>query len=155
MSNRVRLSAIAIFVFAVIAFVVGIVFLYLAFDKQNYMVNAMKAEKISLSDLGIKDAPPGTIDDMQKAQIAADTVRAHRHTIAPSYGDLMGGGKYDPTNPKHLTYAQALNIENYLYLAVLWFGVIQIAAGVGAFMVMLGLALGVIGYVLFKLSATK
>jgi hypothetical protein len=155
MTNRLRLSAMILYLFAIISLVVGIVFLYLAFDKQAYMVNAMTAEKISLSDLGIKDAAPGYIDSMQKAQAAADTVRAHRHTIAPSYGDLMSGGKYDPTNPKHLTYAQALNIENYLYLAVLGFGVIQIAMGVGAFMLLVAFALAVTGYAVHKLSAAK
>jgi hypothetical protein len=155
MNNKLRLSAMVLYLFAIISLVVGIVFLYLAFDKQAYMVSAMTAEKISLSDLGIKDGPPGIIDNMQKAQIAADTVRAHRHTIAPTYGDLMGGGKYDPTNPKDLTYAQALNIENYLYLAVLGFGVIQIAMGIGAFMLLVAFALAVIGFSVHKLSSDK
>jgi hypothetical protein len=89
---------------------------------------------------------------MEKAQIAADTVRTHRHTIAPSYGALMGGGKYDPTNPNHLLYAQALNIENYLYLAVLGFGVIQIAMAAGGFMIIVAIALGIIRFVFLKLN---
>ena len=150
MSGRLRVSVVIIFILALISAVVGIVFLYEAYSKQNYLVDAMKQENISLSDLGIKGGPPGIIDNMEKAQIAADTVRGHRHTIAPSYGALMGGGKYDPTNPTHLLYAQALNIENYLYLAVLGFGVIQIAAATGAFMIVVAVALAVIGLVLLK-----
>jgi hypothetical protein len=65
----------------------------------------------------------------------------------------MAGGKYDPTNIKHLLYAQALNLENYLYLAVLGFGVVQLAMGVGASMVLTGLALCIIGYALLRLAS--
>jgi hypothetical protein len=62
----------------------------------------------------------------------------------------MGTGKFDPTNPTHLTYAQALNIENYLYLAVLGFGVISIVLATGGFMIITGISLGIIGLVLIK-----
>ena len=152
MNNKLRISAIVLFILGFIALAMGITFLYEGFSKQAYMANAMGQEKISLSDLGIQNGLPGIIDNMEKAQIAADTVRTHRHTIAPSYGDLMGGGKYDPANPKHLTYAQALNIENYLYLSVLGFGVVQIAMATGGFMIIVAIALGVIGLVLLKLN---
>ena len=152
MSSKLRISAFVLFILAFIGLLFGIIFLYEAFSRQNYIVNAMQQEKISLSDIGINDGPPGVIDSMEKAQIAADTVRAHRHSIAPSYGALMGGGKYDPTNPNHLRYAQALNIENYLYLSVLGFGVIQIAMATGGFMITVAIALGVIGFILLKLN---
>lgn len=152
MGSKTKASGIVLILLALASLAMGIAFLYEAFSKQAFMVDAMRQENISLANLGIKDGPAGAIDNMQKAQIAADTVRAHRHTIAPSYGDLMGGGKYDPTNPKHLTYAQALNIENYLYLAVLGFGVIQIAMAAGGFMIIVAIALGVIGFVLFQLG---
>jgi hypothetical protein len=155
MSGKLRVYSIIVIVIALGALVMGAAFLYEAFSKQAYMVDAMRQEKISLSDLGIKDGPPGIIDDMQKAQIAADTVRTHRHTIAPSYGQLMGGGKYDPTNPTHLVYAQALNIENYLYMAVLGFGVIQIAMAAGGFMIMVAIALGIIGFSMWKMGTAK
>jgi len=152
MSSKLRISAIVLFILAFIGLVFGIIFLYEAFSRQAYLADAMQQENISLSDLGIKNGPPGIIDNMEKAQIAADTVRTHRHTIAPSYGALMGGGKYDPANPTHLLYAQALNIENYLYLAVLGFGVIQIAMAAGGFMIIVAIALGIIGFVFLKLN---
>jgi hypothetical protein len=152
MSSKLRISAIVLFILAFIGLLFGVIFLYEAFSRQAYLADAMQRENISLSDLGIKNGPPGIIDNMEKAQIAADTVRTHRHTIAPSYGALMGGGKYDPTNPTHLLYAQALNIENYLYLAVLGFGVIQIAMATGGFIIIVAIALGIIGFVLLKLN---
>jgi hypothetical protein len=43
-----------------------------------------------------------------------------------------------------------MNLENYLYLAVLGFGVVTIALGVGAFMVITGIALGLAGIILVR-----
>jgi len=153
MNKMFRLLGALVVVFGVIALVVGITVFYMAYDKQVWMVDAMKQEKVQLAELGVKGAGPDEIiDNATAAQIAADTVRTHRHSIAPTYSDLMAGGKYDPTNTKHLLYAQALNLENYLYLGVLGFGVAQLAMGMGAFMVLTGLALGVTGIALFKVA---
>jgi hypothetical protein len=152
MNKNLRLPAALVVVFGVISLVVGITVMGVAFSKQVWMTEAMKQEKVELAALGVKDVAPGIIiASAEQAQVAADTVREHRHGIAPTYGDLMAGGKYDPTNTKHLLYAQALNLENYLYLAVLGFGVVQLALGVGAFMVITGLALIIIGCVLYRL----
>ncbi len=83
---------------------------------------------------------------------AGDTIREHRRGIAPSYSDLLGDGRYDPTDPQQLTYAQALNLENYLYLAVVAFGLTQSVIVSGVFMVVTGLALGGTGVVLYRLG---
>jgi hypothetical protein len=154
MHKMLRFLGALVVVFGIIGLVVGITVFYMAYDKQAWMADAMRQEKVQLAALGVKGAGPDqVIDSASTAQAAADTVRAHRHSIAPTYSDLMAGGKYDPTNLKHLTYAQAMNLENYLYLGVLGFGVAQLAMGLGAFMVMTGLALGVIGISMFRLAS--
>lgn len=154
MRKMLRFLGALVVVFGVISLVVGITVLCLAYDKQAWMTDALKQEKVQLAALGVKGAgPDAIIENAAAAQVAADTVRAHRHGIATTYSDLMEGGKYDPTNLKHLTYAQALNLENYLYLGVLGFGVAQLAMGLGAFIVLTGLALGVTGLALFKLAS--
>ena len=136
-----------------VAVIIGVVFVCQALTKQFWMQDAMVKEKVSLSYLGIQGANADTIiKDMDTAQKAADTVREHRHTISPSYKELLGSGKYDPTNTKQLTYAQAMNLENYLYLAVLGFGVVLIALGAGIFMIVTGLGLGITGCVLVMLG---
>ena len=153
MNKILRLLGALVVVFGIIGLVVGITVFYLAYDKQAWMTDAMKQEKVQLAALGVKGAGPDVIiDNAAAAQAAADTVRAHRHSIAPTYSELLAGGKYDPTNMKHLTYGQALNLENYLYLGVLGFGVAQLAMGMGAFMLLTGLALCVIGWALYKIS---
>ena len=140
----VKRLGIIVIVFAVISLAMGIVFVQQGFAKEAYLVQAMKQEQIEL------DGVEGIIDTAEEAQIAGDTVREHRHGIAPTYGDLLGGDRFNPTEPMKLTYAQALNLENYLYLAVASFGVFTIAKSVGAFMVLMGLALGTTGFGLIK-----
>lgn len=144
--------SLIVIVLGIVSIVVGGIFLGQAFAKNNYLKTAMQQEQITLGIDTDNLAEGDVIDTATEAEIAGDTVREHRHSIAPTYGDLLGGAQYDPTNVTQLTYAQALNLENYLYLAVLGFGVTQIAMGVGAFMVITGIALGVTGAVLLKKS---
>jgi hypothetical protein len=155
MNRIIKNLSILILVFGAVALVMGIVFLYEGASKKIFLTTIMKQENIKLSDLGVTgDKANEIIDSQETAQIAGDTVRAHRHAIAPSYTALLGSNKFDPTNPKDLTYAQAQNLENYLYLAVLSFGVTDIAMAAGGFMVVVALALGAVGFVLLRIART-
>jgi hypothetical protein len=117
--------------------------------KYYYLKNAMRQEKITVDF--IPGAPKGEIiDSAQEALLAANTIQKHRRAIAPTYSDLMGGKKFDPTNPKHLTYAQALNLEQYLYLAFMGFSITQIVIFIGVFMIIAGIAIGGTGITLYK-----
>ena len=143
MNAKVRNLGFIVIIFGVIALAMGIVFVQQGFDREAWLVQAMKQEQIKMPD------ESGTIiDSAALAQAAGDLVREHRRGIAPTYGDLLGGEGFNPTDPKQLTYAQALNIENYLYLAVTAFGVFTVIKVTGAFMIVMGLALGTIGYAL-------
>lgn len=136
----------------VVAVVLGGVFIAQGVAKDNLLVTSMQQEKITLGIPEGELAEGELIDSAKEAEIAGDTIREHRHGIAPTYGDLLGEGRYDPTNPEQLTYAQALNLENYLYLAVLGFGVTQVVIGSGAFMVVTGLALVGTGVAIHRLN---
>ena len=151
MARISRYLAILVLILAVVSIGVGATFIFQAQDKATWIKEAMRTEKVTF---GIPEAAAkagDVIDTPQEAQAAADTIREHRHGIAPTYQELLGGGKYDPTNPKHLTYSQAINMENYLYLSVLGFGVTTALKGVGAFMILVGIAFGATGVVLFEL----
>ena len=152
MVHMSRYLAILVLILGVVGIVVGSVFIAQAVEKDNWMREAMRVEQVTLSLSDEQIAAGQVIDSLEEAQIAGDTIREHRRNIAPTYEDLLGGGRYDPTNPKQLSYAQALNMENYLYLAVLGFGVTTVIIGTGVFMVITGFALGVTGVVLFRLS---
>jgi hypothetical protein len=51
-----------------------------------------------------------------------------------------------------LTYAQAINLENYLYMAVMAFGLVQVVMGSGAYMIIVGLAVFLTGLTLYRLG---
>jgi hypothetical protein len=146
--------AILVIVVGAVSIVVGGVFIGQGVVKNNLLVSAMQQEKITLSIPSDELAKGEVIDNAEEAQIAGDTVRGHRHQIAPTYGDLLGDQNFDPTNPQQLTYAQAMNLENYLYLAVLGFGLTQVVIASGVVMVLSGIALGGIGVALRRLAKT-
>ncbi len=150
--GKLRTLSYFIMLLGLAAVVVGGVFVGLGFSKSSLLTDAMQQEQITLGIESDKLAAGEVIDTAAEAELAGDTVREHRHGIAPTYGALLGGGQFDPNNPQHLVYGQALNLENYLYLAVLGFGVTQIAVGAGAFMILTGLAIGGTGWALQRLT---
>jgi len=142
------LSLLVLFI-GVVAIIVGAVFIGLGAARDAQLKEAMRLEQVTL---GIESELEGeVIDSLSEALQAGDTIREHRRGIAPSYGALLGEDRYDPTNLQHLTYAQAMNLENYLYLAVVAFGLTQAVMGSGAFMIITGIALGSTGIILYRL----
>ena len=136
-------------VIGAIGVIMGAAFIIQGAVKHEYLRDAMQQEKITL--YFIPDAPKDeVVDSPKEALMAGDTIREHRRTIAPTYTDLLGGKKYNPTNPRQLSYAQALNLENYLYLAFVGFGITQIVIVSGIFMVLMGVAIGGTGITLYK-----
>jgi hypothetical protein len=152
MKGLSRLVILAVILVGLAAMAAGAAFIGLGADKEAFLKSAMEEEQITL---GINDsqlAAGEVVDTMKEAQVAGDIVRSHRHDIAPTYGDLLGGERFDPTNPEQLTYAQAMNIENYLYLAANSFGVTYLTIGVGVVLIVIGLALIGLAAVLYEWS---
>ncbi len=139
----------------IIAIAVGGAFIGLGTWRSQMLAEAMQQEQITLGIEGDGLSAGEIIDSAAKAEAAGDLVREHRHAIAPTYGDLLGDGRFDPENPEHLTYGQALNLENYLYLAVMGFGMTQIATGTGAFMILTGTAITAAGLILLRMIKNR
>ena len=147
-----RYLAIMVMLLAVVSVVIGTIFIYQAVEKESWMKEAMQMEKVTLGLEESAVAKGEVVDTAEEAQAAGDILREHRRGIAATYDELLAGERYNPTNPKHMSYAQALNMENYLYLAVLGFGVTTVITGTGAFMIIMGFALGGTGLVLLRLE---
>jgi hypothetical protein len=147
--------AIVVLVMGVVCLAIGGIFIGQSIIKNNLLVTAMRQENITLGIPSDKIAENEVIDSAAEAEVAGDTIREHRHSIAPTYGDLLGGEQYNPADLTQLTYAQALNLENYLYLAVLGFGVTQVVLGTGVFMAVTGIALLLVGIALLRLAGRK
>jgi len=147
-----RNTGILLIILSIIAIVIGIIFIYQGWSKNNLIVERMRVEKVQLALDPNKPADLTNITNAFDAQKAADIIASHRRAIAPSYQDLLGNGRFDPNNPQHLTYAQAMNLENYLYLAVTAFGLIYVTIGAGIFMVVVGIGMLFISLVFMKLT---
>jgi hypothetical protein len=149
-----RLLALIVIILGVACLGLGIFFVSQGVAKNAYLVNNIKQEKIALG-LTPAQINSGQVDDNADALLkASEQVRADRRAIAPTYGDLLKGAHFNPANPLQLVYAQAMNLESSLNLAVLSFGVVQVVEGVGAFMIIVAIALGATGIVLWRLSGS-
>jgi hypothetical protein len=149
--------AMLVMLLGLVGLVLGGVFIFEGIAKNNLIVERMDIEKVTLA---VDPNNPDTvtqINNAAEAQAAADTIASHRRAIAPSYQDLlnMGNGRFDPTNPVDLTYAQAMNLENYLYMAVTAFGLIQVTMAAGVFMAVTGLALIGGGLLFYRMNRVK
>ncbi len=145
------LAGVVLFL-GVVSLVMGTVFIVQGMAKTNMLKEEMRAEQVTYLLPEEEVAKGNVVDTAEEAEKVANTIREHRHQIAPTYEDLLAGERFDPTNPKHLSYAQALNMENYLYLAVAGFGLTTVVIASGAFMVIMGIALGGTGVALFGLA---
>lgn len=146
-----RYLAIVVLLLGVVGIVIGAVFIGQGVTRNNQLKEAMQVEHVTLGIEGAAEEGE-VIDSLEEALVAGDTIREHRRGIAATYEDLLGGERYDPTNPEHLSYAQALNLENYLYLAAVAFGLTTVTMVSGVFMVIAGIALGVAGLMLLTLT---
>jgi hypothetical protein len=144
--------AISVLILGVVSVAIGIAFVVQGQVKANFIKEAMQVEQITVGLGHEQQAEGGLVDSADEAQKAGDTVREHRRGIASTYDELLGEGRFDPTNPEHLTYAQALNLENYLYLAVTGFGLATVATVSGIVMIVTGIALGITGVTLRQLA---
>ena len=153
MGGTIRNLAMAILVLGIIGAVMGATFIGIGAMRDSQVKAEMRAENVTLGNLGVTGTDADkVIDSMSTAEKAANTIKEHRHGIAPSYEELLGDGRFDPTNPKHLSYSQAINLENYLYLGVLALGLTSVTMASGAFMILTGAALVATGLVLRKLT---
>jgi len=152
MAVKSRYLAMLVLLLGVVAFIMGLIFIAQGTVKNNLLTEAMQVEQVTYLLPEEEVAKGNVIDTSEEAEKVADTVREHRRNIAPTYEALLDEGRFDPTNPEHLSYAQALNMENYLYLAVLGFGLTTVVITSGAFMTITGIALGITGVMLLKVA---
>jgi len=147
-----RRLAIIVILLGIVSLAMGVGFIYQGVTNSNLLAENMRIEKVNLGIEATAAEAGELVDTLDEAQTAADAVREHRQGIARTYEDLLAGERFDPTNPSHLSYAQALNLENYLYLAVVGFGLTTVITISGIFMLVVAIALGATGAVLFRLA---
>jgi len=146
-----RKLPIAVIILGAIVIIVGIVYLYQGISKEIQVRDAMRDERVTYL-LPREEVERGNvIDSAEEAQKIADTIKSHRRSIAPTYDQLLKGGQYDPQNPQHVIYTQAINLENYLYMAVLAFGLTTVVLTSGVTLIIVGVSLVLIGFGMYDL----
>jgi hypothetical protein len=150
--NTFKMAALIVLLLGIVGFGVGAAFVGIGFAKNNQIATYLRAEKVTLG-LSAADVAKGrVVDSLTTAQNAAQMLTKHRQSIAPTYNDLLGGQPFDPTNLTQLKYEQAMNLQTNIYTAVLAFGLAQSIMANGAFMIAIGIALIVVGLVIFKIA---
>jgi len=156
MSRLARFIGIAVIGLGIAALVMGVAFVVEGQSKANYIKKSMRQEQVTMAALGIEGADPDNlVDSAAEAEKVANLVKEHRLSIAPTYADLMAmspTGRYDPSIKAHLSYAQAMNLENYLYLGVASLGLTTVTIVSGVFMMVTGLGLSLTGFALGLLA---
>ena len=123
--------------------VTGAVFVFLGLDAKADIRQALLKENIVTS----KDAPfPGVlVQDAATARAQQDAIEGH------TFGEWGHYSGMDREDPNRDTYLKGLTLRNSLNLAVLGFGVADLALGTGMVSIVLGLAVTGIAVTLFAM----
>jgi hypothetical protein len=143
--NLKKISVIIVVILGVVSLVLGSVFIAQGFMTKLKVTQRLAAEKITLGIPEELAAEGDVVDSLEEAENAASTIAEHLKSIAPSYSDLLGDERFDPTKPEQLVYAQGINLENALEIAALAYGVTTIVIASGVFMIIVGISQVLIG----------
>jgi hypothetical protein len=144
-----KVMTIAIIVLAVVVIACGAVSVVMGQTTASNVTDRLKKENVSLQVFD-ENAPAGAIvTNAAEAQKAADTLNEHRKKIAPTYSDLLGGKRFDPTNPTQLTYVVGMTLEGQMNMAVMAFGLTTVLTFFGAVLIVIGVVLLIVGIDIF------
>ncbi len=140
------LLTIGIIVLAVVVIAGGVAAIVLGATNSKSVADHLKDQKVSLRIFDENAPADSVITNASQARLAADTLASHLKKIAPSYSELLGGKKFDPTNPTQLTYVTGMNLEGQMNLAALAFGLTTVLTFFGAILLVIGVVLLAIGW---------
>ena len=125
--------AIVLILAGIISLTFGSVFIVQGFAKANLITEAMRIERAAY---GSADGEiEGVIDTCYEAQVMAGVLREHRMERYGVYTEL------ERDDPGRATILSAMTMENALNMAVLSYGVTDMAKANGGFMAVIGITL--------------
>ncbi len=144
-----KVMTISIIVLAVVVIVCGVVSVVLGQTTASAVTDHLKKENVSLQVFDTNAPAGAVVTNAAEAQQAADTLNEHRKKIAPTYSELLGGKRFDPTNPTQLTYEMGMTFEGQMNMAVLAFGLTTVLTFFGAVLIVIGVVLLIVGIDIF------
>ncbi len=137
---------IGIIVLSVVVIVCGALSIWLGQSNADAVSDHLKNQKVSLRIFDENAPADSLITNASEARLAADTLAEHLSKIAPSYSELLGGKRFDPTNPAQLTYVTGMNLQGQMNLAALAFGLTTVLTFFGAVLIVIGVVLLIVGF---------
>lgn len=134
-----------IIVLSVVVIVCGAVSIALGHTNATDVADRLKQEKVSLQVFDESAPADAVVTNATQARAAADILNEHRKGIAPTYSDLLGGKRFDATNPKQVTYVVGMALEGQMNMAALAFGLTTVLTFFGAVLIIIGVVLLIVG----------
>ena len=82
MTRRTQYLAVVVVVLGIASLVIGAAFVGLAAQKNNYVISALRQQKVTLGLTKEQIANGEVVDNAQAAQVAAETLTKHLQSIA-------------------------------------------------------------------------
>ncbi len=132
-----RISKIAVVVAIALGLgmvVIGTLFIIMGLDAKSEIRASLRQEKVITS----KDAPLAgvLVEDAATARAQAEAIEGH------TFGRFGPYSEMERDDPNRDTYLNGLTLRNALNLAVVGFGLADLAIGTGAISIVLGLIIG-------------
>ena len=129
-----KIAVIAALLLGAAMVILGVIFVSMGYSAKSGIREALRMEKVIT---GADSAIPGVlVEDVATAKAQQDTIEAHTFG---RFGPYSGMERDDPNRD---VYLKGLTLRNALNLAVVGFGVADLAIGVGIVTVALGLMIG-------------
>jgi hypothetical protein len=152
-----RLLAVAVILGGLVSLVIGIVFIVQSVSVKAEITEGLAAEgqTSQLPEEGEEGYFEGNVvDTAGEAEVVVEYLLGHLHHIGETdgtttYANLERGSE------ERATYLDGFSLVTGLNLAVMGFGVAQIALAAGVVMITTGLSLGAAGFVVYRLDGKK
>ena len=152
--KSLRLLAVAVMLGGLVSLVIGIVFIVQSVSVKADITEGLAAEgqTSQLPEEGEKGYFEGNVvDTAEEAAAVAEYLTGHLHDIGDS-GGTTTYGNLERGSDDRATYLDGFSLVTGLNLAVMGFGVAQIALAAGVVMITTGLTLSGTGFAIYRLS---
>ena len=133
-------ALVVLLVLAVISLAFGAAFIYQGINANNMLAKELAVEKVTYTAEDAKGAIKDFVDTPDEAKVMSEILREHRIDNFGYYTELK---RDDPNRDQIL---KAITMETSLNLAQMGFGLATVIIVTGVFMIVMGVALGVIAF---------
>jgi len=141
-NNSAKVGMIVLLILAVICVAFGVAFIQQGIAKNSMITEALAFEKVKYASEDAKGAIVDVVDTPAEAMAMSEILKEHRINNYGYYTEL----KRD--DPKRDQILKAITMETSLNLAQMGYGLVTVVEGTGAFMIVVGLALGTVAFVI-------